>query len=88
VCGPGEVDARTEAVIAKRVGKALELLERASQATGSARKALLGKVVHQLGALRRRVWRAEARETIPGDCASTLEGLIASAQGASGALAG
>ena len=68
VCGPGEIDARTEAVIAKRVASALTLLDKASQVSGDARKTLLGKVARQLGALRRRVSRAEARETIPGDC--------------------
>jgi hypothetical protein len=88
VCAPGEVDARTGTVIAKRVAKALDLLESASQASGSARKNLLSKVVRQLGAVRRRVSRAEARETIPADCASTLEELIASAQELARALAG
>ncbi len=88
VCGPGEIDTRTAAVIAKRVGKALELLEKASQATGKARKTLLGKVVRQLGALRRRISRAEGREAIPADCASTLDDLIGPAQALARTLAG
>jgi subtilisin family serine protease len=88
VCGPGEIDARTEAVIAKRVGSALTLLDKASQVSGGAREKLLGKVARQLDALRRRVSRAEARETIPGACASTLEGLIESAQALVRTLAG
>lgn len=50
VCGPGEVDARTGAVIAKRVAKALELLAKTSQTTGD-RNALLRKLGRQLGAL-------------------------------------
>jgi hypothetical protein len=66
VCEPGQVDARTEAVIAKRVGSALTLLDTASQVSGGARKKLLGNVAQQLDALLRRVSRAEARETIPG----------------------
>jgi len=68
VCWPEQVDAWTEAVIAKRVGSALTLLDKASQVSGGARKKLLGKVARQLAALGRRVSRAEARETIPGDC--------------------
>ncbi len=48
----------------------------------------LGKVARQLDALRRRVSRVEARETIPGDCASTLEGVIESAQALIRSLAG
>jgi subtilisin family serine protease len=87
VCGPGEVDARTGAVIAKRVAKALELLAKTSQTTGD-RNALPGKFGRQLGALRRRVARAEAREEIPGGCASTLEDLIDAAQALARALAG
>jgi subtilisin family serine protease len=88
VCGPGEVDARTQAVIAKRVASALTLLDKASQASGDARKKLLGKVARQLTALGRRVSRAKAPETIPGACASTLEGLIESTQALVGILAG
>jgi hypothetical protein len=88
VCGPGEIDARTEAVIVKRTGKALELLEKASQVEGNGRKALLGKVVRQLAALRRRVSRAEAREAIPVECASELKRLVESAQALARALAG
>ncbi len=88
VCGPGEIDARTEAVIAKRVARALERLEKAAGATGKGRKTLLGKVARQLGALRRRVSRAEGREAIPGDCASTLQGLIESVQAVARTLAG
>jgi hypothetical protein len=87
-CGPGEVDARTASVIARRVGSALTLLDKASQATGTARQKLLGKLARQLDALRRRLSRAEARETIPGDCASTLERLIESAQALVGTLGG
>jgi hypothetical protein len=60
-------------VIAKRVGSALTLLDKASQVSGGTRQKLLGKVARQLAALGRRVSRPEARETIPGDCASTLE---------------
>jgi len=88
VCGPGEIDARTQAVIAKRVGSALTLLDKAAQASGSTREKLLGKVNRQLDALGRRVSRAETRKAIPGDCASTLGGLIESVQGLVGALAG
>ena len=88
VCGPGEIDARTETVIANRVGSALTLLDKASQVSGDARKKVLGKVARQLGALRRRVSRAEAREKIPGDCASTLEDLVDAAQAQVGTLAG
>src|SRR5262245_45400570 len=88
VCGPGEIDARTAAVIATRVGKALELLDKASQATGSARKTLLGKVARQLAALERRVSRADARATTPAGCASTLADLIAAAQALGRALIG
>jgi hypothetical protein len=75
-------------VIARRVGKALELLEKASQATDSARTTLLGKVARQLAALERRVSRAEERATIPADCASTLADLIASGQALARALIG
>ena len=87
VCGPGEIDAQTASVIAKRVGAALTLLDKASQASGAARQKLLGKVARQLDALGRRVSRAQLKETIPGDCASTLESLIASAQALVGSLA-
>ena len=87
VCGPGEIDAQTASVIAKRVGSALTLLDKASQASGAARQKLLGKVARQLDALGRRVSRAQLKETIPGDCASTLESLIASAQALVGSLA-
>jgi subtilisin family serine protease len=88
VCGAGDIDARTASVIAKRVGSALTLLDKASQASGTARQKLLHKVVRQLDALGRRVSRAQAQETIPGDCASTLERLIESAQALVGPLAG
>jgi subtilisin family serine protease len=87
VCGPGEIDARTASVITKRVGSALTLLDKAAQASGAARQKLLRKVARQLDALGRRVSRAGARETIPGDCASTLERLIEAAQALVGTLA-
>jgi len=80
VCGSGEIDARIEAVIAKRVGSASSLLAKLSQATAGARRRLLGKVSRQLAAVERRVARAESREKVQADCAATLEGLIDSAQ--------
>src|SRR4029450_6509486 len=54
VCGPGEIDARTEAVIAKRVASALAVLDKASQASGGARTKLLGQVARQVDAPRGR----------------------------------
>lgn len=87
VCAPGEIDARTGAVLARRVARVIGLLERTSQ-TGAGRQGLLGKVGRQLGALRRRVARAEARELIPGGCASTLADLIETAQALARVLAG
>jgi len=88
VCGPGQIDVRTEAVIANRVSSALKLLDKASQASGGARKKLLGNVGRQLDALRRRVSRAQGRERIPGACATTLENRIESAQALVRILAG
>jgi hypothetical protein len=88
VCGPGQIDVRTEAVIANRVSSALKLLDKASQTSGGARKKLLGNVGRQLDALRRRVSRAQARERIPGECATTLENRIESAQALVRILAG
>jgi Dictyostelium (slime mold) repeat len=88
VCDPGQIDARTNALIAKRVGTALRLLDKASQVSGGARQKLLGKVVRQLAALRRRVSRAEAREVMPENCADTLAGLIDAAQALGRVLAG
>jgi len=88
VCGPGQIDVRTEAVIANRVSSALTLLDKASQTSGGARKKLLGNVGRQLDALRRRVSRAQTRERIPGECATTLENRIESAQALVRILAG
>ena len=77
-----------EAVIAKRVGSALTLLDTASQVSGGARKKLLGNVAQQLDALLRRVSRAQGPGDDSGHCASTLEGLIESAQALARTLAG
>jgi hypothetical protein len=79
-CSPGDIDARTEAAIAKRVGSALKLLDKASQASGGARRKLLGRIARQLGSVRRRVSRVAAGGTLPAGCAATLDGLAGSAQ--------
>jgi hypothetical protein len=71
VCAPGEIDARTAAVIGKRVPAALALLDPAT-----AGKTSLAKVARHLAALARRVSRAEARGLLPADCASTFDDLI------------
>src|SRR5262245_36866424 len=79
-CAAGQIDARTEAGIVKRVAAAVKALAKVSQVSGGARRKLLGRVARQLGALRRRVSRAEARNVLAEACASTLDGLIDSAQ--------
>jgi subtilisin family serine protease len=80
VCAPGEVDARTRTAITKRVGGALSLLEKASDAAEKRRRSLLAKVTRKLAALQRRVTRAAGRDAIPEECASSLAELIAAAQ--------
>jgi hypothetical protein len=74
-------------VIAKRVGSALTLLDKASQVSGGTRQKLLGKVALQLYTLRPRVTGRG-----PGDDSGRLRidtgGLIESAQALARTVAG
>ena len=79
VCGPGEIDAKTGSLIAKRVASAEALLVRANQASRpAARAAALRKIARKLGAILRRLGKDSG--AVAGPCAENLEGLVGDVQ--------
>jgi subtilisin family serine protease len=79
VCGPGEIDAKTSSLIAKRVASAERLLAKANQASRpAARAAALRKVGRKLGAILRRLGNDSS--AVSAACAETIEGIVGDAQ--------
>jgi subtilisin family serine protease len=79
VCGPGEIDAKTSSLIAKRVASAEALLVRANQASRpAARAAALRKIARKLGAIVRRLSKDSGAVSAP--CAEKVERLVDDAQ--------
>jgi hypothetical protein len=77
VCQPGEIDARSQRVIDRRIEKALALVERALSATRPARRAAaFARIARLLAGLETRVDRAVAKGAMPSACGTTLQGLI------------
>ena len=79
VCGPGEIDEKTSALIARRVASAEALLSKAAQASRpAARAAALRKVARRLGTILRRLGKGSSAVSAP--CADLLERLVGDAQ--------
>ena len=79
VCGPGEIDAETSALIAKRVASAEALLVKATQASKpAARAAALRKIDRKLGAILRRLGRNSGAVSAP--CAEHVQRLVGDVQ--------
>jgi hypothetical protein len=79
VCRPGEIDAKTSALIAKRVANAEALLVKATQASRpAARTSALRKIARNLGAILRRLGKDSAAVSAP--CAENLERLVGDEQ--------
>ena len=77
VCQPGDIDARSQRVIDRRVEKALALVEKALSATRPARRAAaFARIARLLTGLETRVDRAVAKGAVPSACGTTLQGLI------------
>jgi subtilisin family serine protease len=79
VCGPGEIDAKTSSLIAKRVASAEALLVKATQASKpAARAAALRKIARKLESILRRLGRNSGAVSAP--CAETLGRLVGDGQ--------
>jgi hypothetical protein len=79
VCRPGEIDAETSALIAKRVASAEALRVKATQASNpAARAAALRKIARKLEAILRRLGKDSRAVSAP--CAENLERLVGDAQ--------
>jgi hypothetical protein len=79
VCRPGEIDAETGSVIAKRVASTEALLVKATQASRpAARAAALRKIARKLEGILRRLGRDTGAVSAP--CAQNLERLVGDAQ--------
>jgi hypothetical protein len=79
VCRPGEIDAETGSVIAKRVASTEALLVKATQASRpAARTAALRKIARKLEGILRRLGRDTGAVSAP--CAQNLERLVGDAQ--------
>jgi subtilisin family serine protease len=77
VCAPGELDARTQELIAKRVEKVSSLIEVALGAPRPARRAAaFERIARQLAGLRARLARAVAKGSVAPACAATIERLV------------
>jgi hypothetical protein len=86
VCRPGEVDAETGSLIAKRVANMQELLVKATHASRpAARAAALRKIARKLDGILRRLDRSSGAVSAP--CAQNLERLVGEAQSLSVELA-
>src|SRR5262249_58638455 len=84
VCRPGEIDAKTSALIAKRVASAEALLVKATQVSRPAARAnALRKIDRKLGTILRRLGR-NAGAVTPA-CAGNIERLVRDAQDLSSA---
>jgi hypothetical protein len=79
VCGPGEIDAETSSLIAKRVARAEALLVKATQASRpAARASALRKIARNFGAILRQLGKDSGAVAAP--CAENLERLVGDAQ--------
>jgi hypothetical protein len=79
VCRPGEIDAKTSALIATRVASAEALLVKATQASRPAGRATaLRKIDRKLGTILRRLGTDPGAVAAP--CAENLARLVADAQ--------
>ncbi len=79
VCRPGEIDAKTSALIAKRVASAEALLVKATQASRpAARATALRKIDRKLGTILRRLGKDSGAVAAP--CAENLARLVGDAQ--------
>jgi hypothetical protein len=79
VCGPGEIDAGTSSLIAKRVARAEALLVKANRASRPAsRAAAFRKIGRTLRAILRRLGKDSA--TVSAPCAGNLERLVGDVQ--------
>ena len=77
VCQPGEIDARSQRVIDRRIEKALGLVEKALSATRPARRsAAFTRIARLLAGLETRVDRAVGKGTVSSACGTTLQGII------------
>jgi hypothetical protein len=86
VCRPGDVDAETGSLIAKRVANMQELLVKATHASRpAARAAALRKIARKLDGILRRLDRSSGAVSAP--CAQNLERLVGEAQSLSVELA-
>ena len=86
VCRPGELDAETGSLIAKRVANMKELLVKATNASRpAARAAALRKIARKLDGILRRLDRSSGAVSAP--CAQNLERLVGEAQSLSVELA-
>ncbi|MGH7895584.1 MAG: S8 family serine peptidase, partial [Candidatus Binatia bacterium] len=79
VCGPGEIDAKTSSLIAKRVASAEALLVKANQASRpAARAAALRKIARKVAAILKRLDRDSGAVAAP--CAENVERLVVDVQ--------
>jgi subtilisin family serine protease len=79
VCGPGEIDAKTSALIGTRVASAEALLVKATQASKPAvRATALRKIDRKLGTILRRLGKDSGAVSAP--CAENLARLVGDAQ--------
>ena len=79
VCRPGEIDAKTSSLIAKRVASAKALLVKANRASRpGARAAALRKIDRKLGTILRRLAKNSGAVAAP--CAENLERLVGDEQ--------
>jgi subtilisin family serine protease len=83
VCGPGEIDEKTSALIAERVASAQASLARAVRASKpAARTRALRKIGRKLQAIRNRL--SKEASTVSAPCAETLERLVGDGQALAG----
>jgi subtilisin family serine protease len=88
VCNPGEIDARSQRLIDRRVERALALIEKALSAQRPTRRAAaLARLASLLTGLEGRVDRAVARGAVSSACGTTLQGLIDVARAIASGLA-
>ena len=79
VCAPGEIDAQTSSLIAKRIASAEALLAKAIQASRpAARATAFRKIDRKLGAILRRLGKDSGAVAAP--CAENIERLVGDAQ--------
>jgi subtilisin family serine protease len=79
VCGPGEIDAKTSSLIARRVASAQALLVKATQASKPmARAAALRRIARKLGAILKRLGKDSG--AVSGPCSENVERLVGDVQ--------